>query len=136
MTDLTDLIKKHEGLRLKPYRCTAGKLTIGYGRNLDDAGITTKEAELMLHHDILAAIVDAHLLFPTISQLSKARQAVLVNMTFNLGKIRMAEFRLFRAAVGGGLISEACKQMLDSDWARQVPTRAHELANLWEKGEW
>jgi len=26
---------RHEGLRLKPYRCTAGKLTIGYGRNLD-----------------------------------------------------------------------------------------------------
>ena len=25
-----------EGLRLKPYRCPAGKLTIGVGRNLDD----------------------------------------------------------------------------------------------------
>ncbi len=25
---------RHEGLRLKPYRCTAGKLTIGIGRNL------------------------------------------------------------------------------------------------------
>ena len=36
---LLERIKKqlvrHEGLRLKPYRCTAGKLTIGYGRNLD-----------------------------------------------------------------------------------------------------
>jgi lysozyme len=26
---------RHEGLRLKPYRCTAGKLTIGIGRNLE-----------------------------------------------------------------------------------------------------
>ncbi|NBW16869.1 MAG: lysozyme, partial [Caulobacteraceae bacterium] len=33
-------IRLHEGERLKPYRCTAGKLTIGVGRNLDDRGIT------------------------------------------------------------------------------------------------
>ena len=26
----------HEGMRLKPYRCPAGKLTIGAGRNLED----------------------------------------------------------------------------------------------------
>ncbi len=28
----------------KPYRCPAGKLTIGIGRNLDDVGITREEA--------------------------------------------------------------------------------------------
>jgi lysozyme len=32
-----------EGLRLKPYRCTAGKTSIGYGRNLDDVGISQRE---------------------------------------------------------------------------------------------
>ncbi len=31
---------RHEGLKLKPYRCTAGKLTIGIGRNLDNCGIS------------------------------------------------------------------------------------------------
>ncbi len=34
---LMDRIKaqlvRHEGLRLKPYRCTAGKLTIGFDHN-------------------------------------------------------------------------------------------------------
>ncbi|HOE90389.1 MAG TPA: lysozyme, partial [Candidatus Cloacimonadota bacterium] len=29
------MLKKHEGLVLKPYKCSAGKLTIGYGRNLE-----------------------------------------------------------------------------------------------------
>ena len=29
---------RHEGLRFKPYRCPAGKLTIGIGRNLNDRG--------------------------------------------------------------------------------------------------
>jgi len=32
---IKEQLVRHEGLRLKPYRCTAGKLTIGYGRNLD-----------------------------------------------------------------------------------------------------
>ena len=43
---------RHEGLRLKPYRCTAGKLTIGIGRNLDDCGISQTEAYLLLENDI------------------------------------------------------------------------------------
>ena len=33
-------LKRHEGVRLKPYRCPAGRLTLGVGRNLDDCGIT------------------------------------------------------------------------------------------------
>jgi GH24 family phage-related lysozyme (muramidase) len=27
--DVKELLIRHEGFRLKPYRCTAGKLTIG-----------------------------------------------------------------------------------------------------------
>jgi lysozyme len=40
----TDVLKQqlidHEGMRLRPYRCTSKKLTIGVGRNLDDVGIS------------------------------------------------------------------------------------------------
>ena len=32
---MKEQLLRHEGLRLKPYRCTAGKLTIGIGRNLE-----------------------------------------------------------------------------------------------------
>jgi lysozyme len=52
---LEDQIKRHEGKRLNPYVCSAGKLTIGYGRNLEDRGITDDEALLMLHNDIMSA---------------------------------------------------------------------------------
>jgi len=37
-----------EGLKLKPYRCTAGKLTIGIGRNLDDNPLTPDEVMMFL----------------------------------------------------------------------------------------
>lgn len=36
-----------EGLRVKPYKCTADRWTIGYGRNLQDNGISQQEAELL-----------------------------------------------------------------------------------------
>jgi len=32
---IKEQLVRHEGLRLKPYRCSAGRLTIGIGRNLD-----------------------------------------------------------------------------------------------------
>ncbi len=41
------------GLRLKSYRSTAGKLTIGIGFNLDVCIISRKEAYTMLERDIL-----------------------------------------------------------------------------------
>ena len=37
---LTSALRRDEGCVLNPYRCTAGKLTIGIGRNLDDVGIS------------------------------------------------------------------------------------------------
>lgn len=39
-----------EGLRLFPYRCTAGKLTIGVGRNLDDKGLSREEMQSLIYH--------------------------------------------------------------------------------------
>ena len=45
-------LKKEEGFRAKVYKCTAGKNTIGFGRNLDDNGITYEEAEYLLKNDI------------------------------------------------------------------------------------
>ena len=41
---LAEQLKVHEGLRLKPYKDTVGKWTIGIGRNLEDKGITEQEA--------------------------------------------------------------------------------------------
>ena len=72
---------RHEGLRLKPYRCTAGRLTIGIGRNLDDRGISQKEAYTMLERDIQDCeqwLIDK---IPEIyNKLDEVRQSVLLNM--------------------------------------------------------
>ncbi len=40
-----ELLKELEGLYLVPYRCPAGKWTIGYGHNLEANGLTVDEAK-------------------------------------------------------------------------------------------
>ena len=128
-------IKTDEGLRLKPYHCTAGALTIGYGRNLDAVGITEAEADAMLRVDIEIAERGAEALVGNVwGQLSPARQAVLINMTFNLGRTRLAAFKNFLAALRAADYNTAASEMLDSRWANQVGDRATRLADAMRRG--
>jgi len=129
------LIKKHEGLRLLPYICPPGKLTIGYGRNLEDVGITTMEAELLLQHDIVRIEKEAKEIFKKVwDELDDTRKAVIVDMLYNLGSSRFIKFKKFIAAVKKKDFDTAAKEMLDSLWAKQVKSRATELAELMKKG--
>lgn len=131
---LTQRLTLDEALRLKPYRCSEGKLTIGVGRNLDDKGLTRQEALYLLSHDIDDAAADARSLVPGFDQLDDVRQEVLVNMALNLGRDRLAGFRLFLAAVTRHDWAEAGRQMRDSKWYRQVKDRAERLAKAMETG--
>lgn len=128
MNDLVSSIKKHEGLRLKPYRCSAGKLSIGYGRNLDDVGISKTEAESLLEHDIKTAKETASQ-FRWYRELDENRQDVIVEMIFNLGLPRLLKFKKTIQALRDHDYDEAANQMLDSKWAKQVGQRAVTLAD-------
>lgn len=131
---VAELIRRHEGLRLKPYKCPAGKITIGYGRNLVDNGITESEAEMLLATDIQNAYAEVSK-FTFFSRLNLDRQAVLVDMAFNLGITRLKQFKKMIAALERADYKTAAKEALDSTWARQTGTRAKELAHILEIGE-
>ena len=127
---------RHEGLRLKPYRCTAGKLTIGIGRNLDDRGISQKEAYAMLERDILDCEQWLNDEIPEIyNNLDEVRQSVLLNMCFNLGISGLLGFKNTLAFVKAGDWERAANGMLASKWAKQVGRRAIELSELMRKGK-
>ena len=132
---LEDTLIRHEGLRLKPYRCTAGKLTIGIGRNLDDIGISEAEARLMLRNDIISAELQLQSSFPWFRRLDPLRQQILTNMAFNLGIPRLRRFRRMLANIERGDYERAADEMLDSRWAQQVKGRATELARWMRSGE-
>ena len=83
----------HEGMELKPYRCTAEKLSIGAGRNLDDKGITEEEALYLLHNDIAECRLDLVSIFPFFPGFSVGRQWALIDLRFNLGPSRFRGFK-------------------------------------------
>jgi lysozyme len=130
-------LTRHEGLRLKAYRDTVGKLTIGVGRNLDDVGITDHEAAYLLSGDIDRAVRGLFARYPAwFPKLDPVRQAVLVNMAFNLGLTGLAGFRRTLDCVARGQYGEASDAMLESKWADQVGQRAVELAAQMRTGAW
>ena len=127
--NLRRLLIKHEGLRLKPYRCTAGKLTIGVGRNLEDVGISEQEALVLLNGDIERTVKETSE-FSWYASLSCVRQDVVLSMVFNLGLSRFKGFVKLIECLQNGNFEGAAKAMLDSQWANQVGLRAQELAEM------
>lgn len=136
MDRIKEQLVRHEGLKLKPYRCTAGKLTIGIGRNLDDCGISQSEAYVMLINDIMNCEKQLQARIPDIyNKLDEVRKSVLLNMCFNLGVSGLLGFKNTLAFVKAGDWERAANNMLVSRWAKQVGRRAIELSELMRKGK-
>lgn len=132
---LAEQLKKHEGLKLKPYTDTVGKLTLGIGRNLEDKGITEQEALFMLNNDVDYFYKKITKELPWIKNLDDTRQNVLVNMAFNLGVSGLFSFKNMLAAVATCNFKLASEEMLNSKWAKQVGNRAVELSEQMRTGE-
>jgi len=147
---IKEQLVRHEGLRLKPYRCTAGKLTIrriGFQIKFgitDDRGISQIEAYVLLENDIprsgrgQAQNCEKQLLdeIPEIyNGLDEVRKSVLLNMCFNLGIGGLLGFNNTLAFIAAGDWERAANGMLASKWAKQVGRRAIELSELMRKGK-
>ena len=130
------MLIKHEGLRTKVYTCPANKLTIGVGRNLEDRGITKKEALYLLNNDIVECDNKLSLKLPFYDSLDDVRQEVLINMCFQLGFIGLSKFKKTLKYINDFDFEKASQEMLDSAWAKQTPNRANELAQILRKGEY
>lgn len=131
---IREALVRDEGVRLKPYRDSVGVLTIGCGRNLDDHGISAREAYYLLDNDLDAAIRECAAAFPWFADLDPIRQGVIVQMAFNLGIVKLKGFTRTLAAVKRGDYAAASRGMLASLWARQVGARAARLAAQMERG--
>lgn len=140
--NLLNQLRRHEGLRLEPYKCSEGYLTIGFGRNIETNGISEAEAEFMLSNDLIACereLKDEG----WYNQLDETRRAVVLNMAFNLGKPKLMQFKKFIGALSDDDYETASKEMItgsdgvsESKWASQVGKRAYELAEQMRTGQW
>lgn len=127
MADL--MISEDEALTLRPYRDSVGKITVGFGRNLEDKGISYAVAELMKAEDIQEADAVLHeRLTTSYERLSAVRKAVLISMYHNLGLAGLFGFKNMLAALRADDYERVFNEMLASKWHAQVGIRAKRLA--------
>lgn len=123
-----------EAEKLMPYKCSAGKLTIGVGRNLTDRGITQEESRFLLKNDIDIVLAECGGL-DYWDALDPARRMVVADMVFNLGLARFLKFKKTNAALLEGDYEKAAVEMEDSSWYRQVGRRAVKLQKIMRQGD-
>jgi lysozyme len=124
----------------KPFRqCTCtrqGKLTVGYGRNLEDVGISQLEGEVLLDHDLYKAETHATKAFEWFGGLSDLRQRAITELIFNLGVAGFRGFRQTIQAIKAGMFRAASERLLESRWKEQVgPNRSSRIARYLKDGQ-
>ena len=134
MNKLERELIRDEGLRLKPYTDSVGKLTIGVGRNLDDNGISKDEAITMLKNDIANSQRELEQ-FAWFRRLDSRRKDAILNMHFNLGLPRLLSFKNMIAALDDGDYKRAADEALNSRWAEQVGERAVRISLIIRYGD-
>lgn len=143
MTELAEKLRaqilRDEGSVPHAYQDSLGFWTIGVGHLIDErkgGKLPAFIISTLLDHDIEQTRGELIAALPFFIELDPARQAVLVNMAFNLGTAGLLKFANTLRLVRERSFSQASQHMLDSLWAKQVGARAHRLARQMETGEW
>lgn len=125
-------LKVDEGFRAAKYVDTAGRLTIGYGFNVD-AGISQFAAAALLQaqaQERASALAG----FWWAQGLDDVRMSVVIEVAFNDGLNGLLHFPKMLAAIGAKDWATAKAELLDSDAARELPTRYAALAQIMLSG--
>lgn len=130
MNEIIADLKRDEGFRGRIYKCPADKWTVGYGRNLEDLGVTEEEAEQMLRNDVARVERELDRAYPWWVKCPGSVRRGLVNMAFNIGLSRLAGFKKMLACLQAGDYRGAAREALESKWAGQVGDRSKRIAEL------
>jgi len=134
--NLLSQIERDEGFRQFPYADSVGVWTIGIGRNLESNGVSLEEARYLAQNDIEKITAALRQRLHWFDTHSECRQAVLINMAFNMGIGGLLGFKKLIAALEVGDYQIAAEEMLNSKWAKQVGVRAERLAKQMTTNEW
>ena len=136
MGQLIDMIKRHEGVKSKVYKCTQGYETIGVGRNISESGLGLSDDEIdyLLHNVLERCNEELSQAYDWYSELSKPRRDAMVDICFNLGITRLRGFVKALEAMSRQQFDIAADEFMDSKWATQVGYRAEEVTEMIRTG--
>lgn len=146
-------LEVNEGLKLEPYRCPAGKLTIGIGRNLDgnplskeekayighdcrSQKITKDQAYYLCRNDLKQVRKDLDRELPWWRDLSANRQFVMIDLCFNMGYKTLLTFQKTLNSIAQGFYITAGDQLMQSKYAKQTGIRARRNEYALKTDDW
>ncbi len=135
MPSVREIIAHFEGFSSRLYRCTSGKLTIGYGYNIEDRGLPEDICEELLGRDIADINRYLRTTYDWYEELDDARKKAIISMVYQLGKGGFAKFEKTIEAIKAKNWEAAYVNLLDSKWARQTPLRAKRTAMVIRTGD-
>lgn len=99
---MNELIKKYEGLSLKPYKCPAGIWTIGYGTTVYPNGNKVKPTDEPITKDTASALLLNYVIneiLPKIEDLhlTDNQNKALVSLIYNIGWSAFAKSKCYKA---------------------------------------
>ena len=124
-------IKSDEGFNQYVYIINNVK-HIGYGFNLDAVGLYREECDFILSNRCKLLVPELIVSFPGYSELSVARQSVLINLSYNLGVEGLMGFVDFVSASRAQDWKGGAQALLASKAAKEEPSRIERLAYSWE----
>ena len=116
-------LEMDEGYKKAPYRDTVGKITIGVGRNLTDNGLSDSEIDFMLENDIENCYKQLQQKYPWFLSLPEPQQRVMINLCFNMGLNRLAQFGTFLGFMSRREFAQAAADLETTAWYEQVGER-------------
>lgn len=135
----TQLIAE-EGRSATAYLDTLRIPTIGVGHTGPEVhlGLVWSDdlIDRTLDADIAHKMAEVVAALPWLGRLNEPRQAVLLQMAFQMGTKGLLGFPNTLAAVHDGRWQDAADGMLASKWAQQTPNRVRRLAQQMLTGEW
>jgi lysozyme len=153
LDELKGHLRQSEGWRARPYLDSKGFWSVGYGhllprnisrQELNEMVWTREHGEKVLHDDVLDAINSAGA-FAWWLTLDPVRQAVIVELVFNMGRSKVKGFTRMIAAIQDKAYQRAARELewnthadgtrTRTEWSMQVgPTRTKRLAKMLETG--
>ena len=124
----------HEGFATVPTKNCLGELSIGFGRNLYQQGVSEYEAEWMLERDIVQLQEEVSQAFPIFNQLSEVRKLVLLNIAFTIRIAGLKAQRKLLAALCVEDFTIAANEILHTNWIPGCLDRKEELSMMMKAG--
>lgn len=136
LTLTANRLKMEEGLRRLPYKDSRGFWTFGYGHNMETTPVSEAACAFILMEDIENAENELIRTFPVYLKQSDVRKSVLIDMMFNMGPKALAEFETFLRYLSAEMYDLAAKDMLTSEWAKEIGHRAQVLSQMMATNQW